>query len=299
MWFAVLMAVNAQTLPTLMTLNKEILAVAGLVAFSAYLYSGLPKRSRRGSKLLLLVAIVLSTMARWQQLIILLWYIVAEWKRSPLRNKPRKAIIALLLVCSVGYAAAIHVLHVNISGFLVQTTGGGTIVRLDDIQGEGGYFLVAAPKILMNLAGRLVTPAYFLHDYWYDNFGGSWQNQFIGFLSNFAMVGIIAVAFFRDRLRLTRPLIHLAFVYFICTAVNPFIQPRYMYPGYSLLALELSRKKSAIEAVRPHRGLLPPLPPSYRLTPSMVAAAQHSWSVRVGKTIVDNVPTHSDNESMS
>ena len=270
-WFALIMVVNPQTIPTLMTLNKEILAIAGMVAFSRYLYSRGASTGSKSSKSMLFLGIVFSILGRWQQVIIVFWYLAAESRWSPVRGKARWSLVTLLLALSIGYAAVVHILHINLQGFLIQTAGGGTIVRLNHIQDMGGYFLIAPLKILMNIAGRFVTPAYFLHDYWLENFGNSLQNRYIGILASLDMLITIFLLLAMDRLRASRPMIRLAFVYFICTAVNPFVQPRYMYPGFALLALELSRRRSSLEAVQPLPAP-PPLPPSYRTEQTALAA---------------------------
>ena len=152
--FAFLVAIDLQTIPTLMTLNKEVLAIAGMVAFCVYVYKRRDGSSRLVSRTFLMMAVVLSILARWEQIAILFWYIALQWRRSPLRMRPRTAVVALLLCCSLGYAAAVHVLHVNLEGFVKQAEGGGTISLLYKIQERGGYFLVAAPKILMNMLGQ-------------------------------------------------------------------------------------------------------------------------------------------------
>lgn len=271
-YFAILMAIEPQTLPSLMTLNKEICAIAGLVSFAAYLYSGQRRGRRRGSKWLLAACFLFSLFARWEQIFVPLWYIVMESRWSPMRGKPRRAVIALLLFCSVAWALAVHVLHLNLAGFIKQAQGGGTITRLYSIQEKGGYFLVAFPKIVMNIAGRWLTPMYFVTGYWTDEFNHSWQNQYIGILSSLVMPVVVGTAILKGRFRLGRPLIHLALTYFIFTSINPFVQHRYIYPGYALVALELSRRKEALEPLPPLRGL-PPLPPSYRMWEHRIAAS--------------------------
>lgn len=270
-YFAILMAIEPQTVPTLMTLNKEICAIAGLVAFAAYLYSGRQRGKRHGSRWLLLPVVVFSIFARWEQLLVPMWYLAVESRWSPFRGKPRRAVIALLLILSAAWAFAIHIVHLNLSGFIDQAQG-GTIARLYSIQEKGGYFLVALPKILMNIAGRWVTPGYFLYDYWQVDFAGSWQNAYIGILSSLCMLVVLAYAIFRGRFRVSRPLIHLTVIYFVCTAVNPFIQHRYIYPGYAFVVLELSRRKDSLEPT-PVLPKLPSLPPSYRVWEQRAAGA--------------------------
>jgi len=262
--FVLLMAIEPQTLPTLMTLNKEIFAIAGLVSFAAYVFRRRASISGKGPKLLLFASLILSVFARWEQLIIPIWYLVSESRWSPVRRRPRRAIVMLLLFCSVAWATAVHLLHLNFGGFIQQATGGsGTVSKLYSIQDKGGYFLVALPKILMNIAGRWVTPMYFFTGYWTEDFGNSLQNHYIGILSSLVMLIVLGWTIVRGRFRLTRPLVYLALCYFIFTAINPFVQHRYIFPGYCLLALELSRRKESLEAVKALKKL-PGLPPSYR-----------------------------------
>ena len=267
---SILMVIEPQMLPTLMTLNKEMLAIAGLVSFGAYIYSGQNEGKRRGSVFYLIVALILSFMGRWQQMLILFWFLAAESRRSPFRGKPWRSIVALLMFISIGWVTALKVLHIDLGGFVATVEGsGGMAARLYAVQAKGGFFLIALPKIVMYLAGRWVTPAYFLHDYWFEDWYNNWQNQYIGILSSLFMVLMLAYFFIRGRFRMHRPLIYLATIYFICTATNPFIQPRYIYPAYVLLAMELSRRQDVLEPVKP-LWKPPAMPPSYRAAQSGV-----------------------------
>jgi len=277
-YFAVLMALEPQLLPTLMTLNKEILALTGLVSFAAYVYERQEKKGGPWKRRWLLVAgLLFSALARWEQILIPVWYLAIQSRRSPVRGKPGWATLLLLLVCSAGWSVSVNLLHLNLGGFIVAVTGAGTVAKLYAVQARGGYFLVAFPKILMNLAGRWVTPGYFLSDYWNEDFGGNLQNQYIGILSSLSMLFFVGYAIVRGRFRLGRPLIHLTLIYFICTSINPFIQHRYIYPGFVLLALELSRNKEELERVKP-LPRFPSLAPSYRALQrtSLAGAAKHS-----------------------
>jgi hypothetical protein len=274
--FLILMAVEPQLLPTLMTLNKEILALSGLVSFAAYIYSRQANAGQKGNKTLLFAGLIFSALARWEQALVPLWYLVIESQRSPVRGKPWRATALLLLLCSIGWTLGVTVLHLDLGGFIVAVEGGGTVAKLYAIQAKGGFFLVALPRIIMNLAGRWVIPTYFLSGYWTEDFNGNLQNQFIGILSSLCMLIVVGYTIVRGRFRLGRPLIHLTLIYFIYTSINPFIQPRYIYPGYVLLAMELSRRKEALEPVKPIKGL-PPLAPSYR---ALQLEAAHAGAVR-------------------
>ncbi len=241
--FAVLILLNALTMPSLVTLNKEILAFAGLVFFARYIYA---KTYRIP---LLFWSLLFSGLARWEQIVILLTYLALENRLSPVRGRHGRGVFLVVAVITVAYPIALHSSRVDLSAFLAQVEGAGVILRLDTLQGQFGFPLVVFPKILMNVLGRLVTPTYFLTDFWSGDFSDL-QNQFFQHAHVISFGGLLLVAFLRNRLRLARPLPYLLLLYFVFTSVNPFIQPRYQYPAYGLLCLEMSRRSSALEPVK-------------------------------------------------
>jgi hypothetical protein len=257
--FALLLMANALTLPSLMTLNKEILALAGVVLFAKYLYS------ERKSLWLLGAVFVFSTMARWQQTFFILIYMGLESRFSPFRGKPKRAIAAVLGSISIAWALiasrfpTLLAAYMALAGLINQ----GTLARLNAIQAKGGFFVVVWPKILMNIGGRLLGTSYILHDWIHEDFHNL-QNSVIGNLHSLVFLALMAFMLIRGRFRLKRPLVFFALIYMIFTAASPFIQNRYEYPAYVLLALEMSRRKESLEPTEP-LPRPPALPPSYRI----------------------------------
>jgi hypothetical protein len=260
--FAGLLMLNALTVPALITLNKEILAIAGLAFFAKYLYS------KKRPLWLLGVIVILSTMARWQQTAFIFIYLVMEWRHSPLRQRPKTAIAALILFVSAAWAViawrfgGLIAAYASLQGEITS----GTISRLNAIQSKGGFFLVVWPKILMNVSGRLVQVQYFAHE-WIESDFHDLQNTVIGNLHSIAMLLMLGVMVATGRFRLARPLVYFTFIYLILTSVSPLIQNRYEYPAYALLAMEMARKKESLEPVEPF-WVPPRVPNSYLQVPS-------------------------------
>ncbi len=246
--FAVLMVVNALTLSSLMTLNKEIMALAGMVLFAKYLYS------EKRSLWLLALVFLISTMARWQQTAFMMIYLMLEARHSPFRTRPKWGIAAVIGFFSVLWGVIAWRFSGLLSAYsaLQQEITTGTVARLNAIQAHGGLFLVVWPKVLMNLSGRLVQIDYVLHG-WVESDFHELQNTIIGNLHSVATLTLLAVTIFKGRFRMGRPLIHFALVYMVLSAISPLIQNRYEYPAYVLLALEMSRREDSLEPVEPMR----------------------------------------------
>jgi hypothetical protein len=236
-FFFLLMALNAQTLVSIATLNKEILASLGLVAFVA---SRLGDRHR---KLLLTVAFVFSLMARWEQVAILLLYLFLESRRSPFRHRHKTSLLFVIGLLSVVYTVAVRLSSADVQSFLVQAEGAGILTRLNSIQSSFGFSIVLLPKALMNLFNRLLTPWYFFTDTYIDPYFDydfyDLQNQIVIHLQSVAMAVVFIAAAWKRRLSLSQPIPFLVALYIVCTAVSPFIQPRYQYPIYPLLCIQL------------------------------------------------------------
>ena len=246
--FAVLMVADALTLSSLMTLNKEILALAGMVLFAKYLYS------KQRSLWLLALVFVISTMARWQQSAFMIIYLMLESRHSPFRLRPKWGIATVIGFFSVTWAVIAWRFSNLLSAYMAlqQEITTGTVARLNAVQAHGGFFLVVWPKVLMNLAGRLVQIDYVLHG-WIESDFHELQNSIIGNLHSVAMLTLLAVVVYKGRFRLARPLVRFALLYMVLSAISPLIQNRYEYPAYVLLALEMSRKEESLEPVEPLR----------------------------------------------
>jgi hypothetical protein len=241
--FTMLILLDGQTMPSLITLNKEIFAVAGMVFFAQWIYS------RTRPLWLLGAAAVLSMLARWEQIGILMLFIALESRFSPLRRRHRLALALIIGAITVAYPLALHFLGASLEPFLVQAEAGHTIALLNRLQAHYLFPVAVLPKILMNIGGYVLTPTYFLGPYWHGYFG-ELQLQVFSVGHMFAYSALMVVAFVEGRLTVERPLPYLMWMYLIVTCVNPFVQTRYQYPAYGLLCVEMARRTWALEPVR-------------------------------------------------
>ncbi len=234
---ALLLALNATTLVSLATLNKEIFALVSTLLLCRYLYSD------QKSKILLALILVIGFLARWEQPAITLLFLFMRRENTFLRRHPLLAIAALVASISIAYPLALRSSSVDLAWATDQAQIGGAIITFNKVQASFGYALVLLPKALMALYNRSLTPRYFVTDYLQQDFHDL-ANQFVIHLHCFAMLLLSAAAFLKGKLQLRRPLPFFMAVYLVVTAANVFIQPRYQYPVYVLLCCELARKKA-------------------------------------------------------
>jgi hypothetical protein len=232
--FLLLMMMNPFLITSLITLNKEIFALSGIVVFVRYL------EAKRFRAAWLGLALTLSLFARWQQVFVLLLYVAYESKLSPLRGRRRWGVAITLLGFTIGYGLIYRLVPFFFAALLAQAEAGHTIVILDNIQARFGFPLVAIPKIMMNCLGRFITPVYFLHDYFLGDFT-DWLSQIILPMHTLLLSALLAGMLFARKLRLQHAPVYLLVFYLLMTAVNPMIQPRYEYAAFVLLCLEASR----------------------------------------------------------
>jgi hypothetical protein len=236
--FGFLMLLNAELFPALTTLNKEIFALLAAVLTAKFLYSG----SR--SKILLLLAFLASVFARWEQAAILLVFLVFYYFR-PFRGRPKIAILTLIVGLTVIYPLLFSIFGIDPAIFDYLIENAHTIVRLDAIQASYGFPIVLIPKIFMLVAGTLATP----WNYWSGEFlrvgFEDIQQTVFQPLGCLLTLILLVVWITKGRFRLSSPISLLIAVTLIVGAVAPFIQPRYAYPVYVLLCLELARSNVA------------------------------------------------------
>ena len=240
--FGFLMLVNAELLPALTTLNKEIFALLAAVLSAKYIYS--TKRSR----ILLAFALVVSLAARWEQFAILLLFLLANY--PPFRGRPKFTVGVLIAALTVIYPLMFIVFGISPSVFDYLLEGAGVIVQLDAIQAAFGFPIVLPIKVLMLMGGRLLQPWFYWSGAFLELGFHDLQGQVFQPLGAVTMVVIFATAVFEGKMRLERPIALLSAITLIVAAVAPFIQGRYAYPVYILLCLELAKSPLS----RPHPG---------------------------------------------
>ncbi len=235
-WLALLLAANATTLVSLITLNKEIFALIATLLLCRYIYT------ESHSKLLLALILIIGLLARWEQPAITLLFLYLRRENSFFRRHPLVAVLMLLVGISIAYPVALRSSAVDLSWATDQAKEGGAILIFNSVQASFGYALVVIPKALLSLYNRWITPTYFLTDYWQQDFS-DFANQFVIHLHCLSLLVISVVAFLRGRISLRRPLPFFIALYLVITSANTFIQPRYQYPVYVLLCFDLARRE--------------------------------------------------------
>jgi hypothetical protein len=232
--FLLLMMMNPLLIASLITLNKEIFALAGIVVFIRY------TNTKRFRFWWLAVALILSLFARWQQVLVMFMYVVYEARISPLRGHRRWGVFVTIVGFTIGYGLVYRLAPFIFAALLAQADAGHTIVILDNIQANFGFPLVAIPKIMMNCLGHFSSPGYFLHSYASEDFT-NWRDQIFMQMHTLLLTVLLVGMLFGRKLRLRHSPVYLLVLYLLMTAVNPMVQPRYEYAAYVLLCLEASR----------------------------------------------------------
>jgi hypothetical protein len=231
-----LLAINAETAPALVTLNKEILVLVSALLLAKYIYS------EKHSWFLLGTVLVLSLFARWEQIAVILLFLFLRRKGSVFKRKPRLAVLSVIAALTVIYPLIAALPGSNLDAFTQYTRGANTIVKLNALQASFGFPLVMVPKIIMDLSGELIRPATFLGEF--GTLGwGDLHSMFIIPLFSIALITLLLISYRRGLLNPRRPIALLIIIYLLMTAVTPFVQPRYNYFVYVLLCLELARKQ--------------------------------------------------------
>jgi hypothetical protein len=235
-WLVFFLAVCSETAPALVTLNKEIFVLFSTLLLAKYIYS------KKRSWTLLAVVFAASLFARWEQVALIMLFLFLRRKGSFFERNPKIAIGFVIGVLTVLYALIARLPGSGLAAFTQYTAKGNTILKLVKIQADFGFPLVLIPKILMNLFGELLRPLTFIREYSALGFGDL-HSIFIIPLFSIGLCTLLVMAYRRGKLNPSRPIAFLIIIYAITTAITPFVQPRYNYFAYVLLALELARKE--------------------------------------------------------
>jgi hypothetical protein len=232
--FVALLLLNPLLISALITLNKEIFCITGMVLFVKYL-------NAKGIRFhWLLLAVFISYAGRWQQAAIMLMMAAFESRVSPIRGKRHYGVLIACLIFTLAYTVIYQTFPNLIAGLLAQASAGHTIVILDNIQGYFGFPLVVLPKIALAVMGRFITPGYFVKEYWAADFS-NWHDQVFLAIHEFVTTLLLVVLLVFRKLKLSEEPVYPLYLYLMLIAVSPMIQPRYEYPAYVLLCLQASR----------------------------------------------------------
>lgn len=239
---AFIQLLSPMTLSSLMSVNKEIIVFPVLVLIiNGYRYRSIS---------LVLAAVLISVLARWQLTVFCLVLIGLFF----VRHVNRYLVLALLLIAvSAAYYFMQDLLRPileNVEFSTAQfTEGSGLFERLNQIQNDGFYFLVAIVKaahLLFSLGLKFDTirnPIIFYND------------QVVATFCLVNLVFFIALIATR-RFRLSNDLIMISIVYLVVFALTPVYAPRYFYAVTILWALALAGAKAGVSPTQHPRFAL-------------------------------------------
>jgi hypothetical protein len=221
-------------LTSLLSINKEIVAVAAIAFFAASLHSG-----RRWQ---LLVALLMSFLVRWQMTLFMLTFMALASPLNPWRRRRLLSVILLTAAISVVYVHNLETFRrldqVALLGAQQATEGSGLYHVFQTVQNHYGYILVFIPKTLHQMVGPIsrvgkVTEV--------ENF----FNNDVIFSHCVATAILLLVALWRRRIRLDLDPIYIAAVYAAVFGLSPIFSPRYFLPIYVLVAIAISLRPAA------------------------------------------------------
>ncbi len=225
-------------LVSLLSINKEVVSLPALAFFAAYIVRRRPW--------LLLVALGLSILVRWQYTLFMLVFVGLDSWMNPLHRRRGLSLAILILAISALYPRYLDVFEAidKVASLAAQenTEGSGLYSLFISVQNNYGYFLVVVPKALQQMLGTLFRIP-------------RGREEFVFFvnvimvLHSWATAYLLIAAWLRKRYTLADPLFYIACAFSVVFALSPIYSPRYFFPVYVLLAAMLARE-APVRAVR-------------------------------------------------
>jgi hypothetical protein len=229
------MVLNPLTTPSLLTLNKEILSFFSIMLFLRYISD--VDRSR-----LLLVAVLLTSyIVRWEQTFVTILFLFLECRWSPLRGRHWTTLILMTSGITLVYPLLVSPQFLGLDSLIgmVSAAEGNVLPLLNNIQAHYGFALIVIPRILINMFGRLLNPGLFVSGLLNADFTDI-QNSIAIPFHCVALLVVSMIALFKKKLDIRKQSVYWMAIYSLMTAVTPFLQPRYQFPVYVILCLEIS-----------------------------------------------------------
>lgn len=228
--FLGLLLLNATTTISLLSVNKEIF---DLLIVSIFLYA-----RRKGSFALLVLALLLAVINRFEVCIVLLLFIFVESKLNALRERRIATTVALLIALSVLLPlVASHTLAEKLG----EASHSNTIAFFDNLEMHYMYGIAVFPKIAENFFAELIDVSKWVNSYSLSDLA----NSLIVFSNNLATLVVLIVLLRKRALTLQSDLIYFALLGCIVMAISLVVQPRYFYFVYVVLCLQAALPKSS------------------------------------------------------
>lgn len=218
---------------SILTLNKEI---PSLLVIALIIYA-----RTKSKKKYFLIALLISIFVRYQLTIFLVMYFLTFSKLYFFRQSKPITIILLVMMASLLYAVFSRNLFFSIAtiGAEKNADATGLMNTLNEIQRNGGYFLIVFIKVffIMTLLITKISKFGQVYDFW--NFTILLSHS----LACFCMFISIATKIFIKRLPVKNEIIYLMILYAVFFGVSPIFAPRYFLIEYFLGILLLTARR--------------------------------------------------------
>lgn len=245
MLFLFFLILNPTTTISLLAVNKELLDVLSLSLFVYYL--------RHHTRILLVLAILLSLISRFETCATLTIFLFLRSRWNPWRARRWASLLAYCILLDFGIAVILSLPSQasrlteasNAAGDSVASSG--ILLMLNTLEMHFLFIVVLVPKLLDNLFAEVFNVSH-----WFAFSMDDPANTFILFGNNLANLVLITWLIVRRRMQLNSSIVYYAALIAITMSVSVVIQPRYFYGMYALLCLEAARRSPHAE---PHLSL--------------------------------------------
>ena len=227
-----LIMIQPITFSSLMTINKEMIC---LLCVSLIIYN-----HERKNKVICIILLLLTYIARWQFTLFYLIYLFIFFKGNILRNKRLLTIIGLLLSITFALFSLRNTFLssvFDIYDLKVSTSnahGAGTFRLIMSIQDKIGYIFAFIPKVLINLTGLIANYKLFF------DFSFAYNNT-VMFSQTVVYIFLLFLGFKKKIYKLEYTYFYIFIIYCCIFAISPVFSPRYFYAGMLFFCYEISR----------------------------------------------------------
>jgi hypothetical protein len=222
----ILLLINPAILVSVLTLNKEIIVLLSTAMLCYY------TETERRSWFLLCCTLFVALLGRWQNLLVVIFFLLLTAKWNPMKNRRNVAMALVVLAITIAYSFLWPFINVVLG---IDEYQGKTIVVLAEAQTHFLYFAVVIPKIALNLYGGVIGLS------GVGSSNSDVYNSMIVPLASLANVIVTVWYCIVRKVDLRNDRLYLAILYAVIFAVSPFVQCRYLLPIYLLLCVEIAR----------------------------------------------------------
>jgi len=226
--FVGFLLLNPTTTISLLSVNKEMI---DLLAISLFLFA-----FRNGRRILLLIALVLALLNRFEVLVVMATFLVVQTRLNPWRRKRALTLVLLVILLSIMLPLS---LAENLSARFEEASSGGLIALLDSLEIHFLFGVAVIPKIAENFFGMLINPATWTA---LSNFSDL-ANSYILLFNNLASAIVVLALIKKHAFSIRSDIVYLAMIGSILMSVSLVIQPRYFYFVYVLLCLRAAQSR--------------------------------------------------------